>query len=369
MSSRVKRTYGSRPTRTAPLLPPSSPPSALSSSPHRGGDDEHDDDGENGRGSLSELKRKRPHLDDWPVNAPPAKRPLSLRAASGKAAPTAPFPSSRDSKARGNPKPKKGAKEPENLKQKQLTQLHFALDTTVLRTCAVCSLTYTRAAPDDESLHRAHCARVQRGMEWGKEEEREAKNGKVRIEEVRTDVKLPNGAKGRVVCFRADVGGKIGSKLTTLLETINITLSAPALTPQCLQSSKAYLFLLSSPSPSGSSYREKVIGCVIAQRISTAMAIAPREGSESTPSSKDSSAIRLIPTPLPTPLGIPRLFVSSAHRRLGVASTLLTAAAETFILGCPLDPKKGEVAFTQPTGLGGMVLENWAGGRGRVYEE
>lgn len=157
-------------------------------------------------------------------------------------------------------------------------------------------------------------------------------------------------------------------QLTTLLESVNITLSAPALTPQCLQASKAYLFLLSSPSSnSSSSHREKIIGCVIAQRISTAMAIAPRE--ESTSSSKDSSALRLVPTPLPTPLGIPRLFVSSAHRRLGVASTLLTAAAETFILGCPLDPKKGEVAFTQPTGLGGMVLENWAGGRGRVYEE
>jgi N-acetyltransferase len=48
---------------------------------------------------------------------------------------------------------------------------------------------------------------------------------------------------------------------------------------------------------------------------------------------------------------------------------LLTAAAETFILGCPLDPKKGEVAFTQPTGLGGKVLEKWARGKGRVYEE
>lgn len=216
MSSRVKRTYGSRPPRTAPLLPPSSPPSALASSPRRGDDAEHSD-GDVGRGSSSGLKRKRPQLDDLPVNAaPPAKRPLSLREAFGKAAPAALFPSSsRDSRgSKGKTKPKKkGAQEPENLKQKQLTQLHFALDTTVLRTCALCALTYTRAAPDDESLHRAHCARVQRGMEWGKEEEREAKNGKARIEEVRTDVKLRNGAKGRVICFRADVGGKIGSKV------------------------------------------------------------------------------------------------------------------------------------------------------------
>ena len=103
------------------------------------------------------------------------------------------------------------------------------------------------------------------------------------------------------------------------------------------------------------------------------MEIAPPASSEQPTEAMDSkdmsSALQLVPIPLPTPLGIPRLFVASTHRRLGVASALLTAAAETFILGCPLDPKKGEVAFSQPTGLGGMVLGKWAGGKGRVYEE
>lgn len=75
------------------------------------------------------------------------------------------------------------------------------------------------------------------------------------------------------------------------------------------------------------------------------------------------------PAPLPTPLGIPRLFVSSTHRRLGIASHLLTAAAETFILGCPLDPAKGDVAFSQPTGAGKGVLEKWGNGGVRIYEE
>lgn len=75
------------------------------------------------------------------------------------------------------------------------------------------------------------------------------------------------------------------------------------------------------------------------------------------------------PTPLPTPLGIPRLFVSSSHRRLGIASHLLTTAAATFILGCPLSPSKGEVAFTQPTGAGKAILEVWGKGGVRIYEE
>jgi N-acetyltransferase len=180
------------------------------------------------------------------------------------------------------------------------------------------------------------------------------------------------------------------SKLTTLLDTINITLSAPALTPETLRISKAYLFLLSPESSSSSgTHKEKIIGCVIAQRITTAMAIAPHtpatdtleeSKSRNTGSLKDStvpsasessesSSIALIPTPLPTPLGVSRLFVSSSHRRLGIGSRLLTETASTFIHGCPLDPKKGDVAFSQPTGLGGKVLAKWAGGNGRVFEE
>jgi N-acetyltransferase len=74
-------------------------------------------------------------------------------------------------------------------------------------------------------------------------------------------------------------------------------------------------------------------------------------------------------TPLPTPLGIPRLFVSSSYRRRGIALHLLNCAAKTFIHGCPLDPKKGQIAFSQPSRAGRGVLEKWAGGNGRVYEE
>ena len=83
----------------------------------------------------------------------------------------------------------------------------------------------------------------------------------------------------------------------------------------------------------------------------------------------DSTNLYVHPTPLPTPMGIPRLFVSSEHRRLGIASRLLSIAASTFILGCPLSPARGEIAFTQPTGAGKAVLENWGKGGVRIYEE
>jgi N-acetyltransferase len=151
------------------------------------------------------------------------------------------------------------------------------------------------------------------------------------------------------------------------LETVNLSLSAPPLTPEILHASKVYLFLL-RPIPPAS--REKIVGCVIAQRISSAMAIA----SPSTPTTSlvavdTATNLYCHPIPLPTPLGIPRLFVPSSNRRQGIASHLLTAAAETFIHGCPLDVGKGQVAFTQPTGSGSAVMRAWGKGGVRIYEE
>ncbi|TCD66677.1 hypothetical protein EIP91_001031 [Steccherinum ochraceum] len=238
MTSNVKKTYGTRPILTNRS---SSPPSDLAPSP-------------------PVVKRKRTLVDSLSFhNAPPTKKHRVT------------------SKVSSSAKSKEKEK-----KQKQLTQLHFALETTVLRTCALCDLTYTKGAPDDESLHRSHCARVQRGLEWGKEEEREC--AKANVEEVVSDIRLRNGMRGRIVCFRAEVGGKIGAKVNTLLDTINLTLSAPALSPSALQASKVYLFLLTTTSKTSSTSREKIVGCAIAQRINTAMAIAPADALPSDPS-------------------------------------------------------------------------------------
>lgn len=96
-------------------------------------------------------------------------------------------------------------------KQKTFTQLHFTIDQTTLRTCPLCDLSYTRGAPEDESLHRSHCARVQRGMEWGREEEREIVTAGV--VEIASHVKLAKGRHGRIVSCPAECTGKIGSKV------------------------------------------------------------------------------------------------------------------------------------------------------------
>lgn len=75
------------------------------------------------------------------------------------------------------------------------------------------------------------------------------------------------------------------------------------------------------------------------------------------------------PKPLPTPVGIARIFTAKPNRRLGVASKLLSAVAETFIQGCVVDPREGEVAFTQTTGDGLALMRKWGGEKMRIYEE
>jgi N-acetyltransferase len=166
MAPKVKITYGSRSLRS---LPSSSPTSVSSSSP-----------------PPASRKRQRP-LEDHLLNIP-----LSL------------------SKKRAKP----NAVIPQ--KQKTLAQLHFSLDTTVLRTCSLCNLSYTHGAPDDEMLHRAHCARVRKGTEWGKEEDRE--KVKANVTEVQSGIKSKDNRKGRIVCFRANAGGKVGAKVSLCLD-------------------------------------------------------------------------------------------------------------------------------------------------------
>ncbi|KAI0314267.1 hypothetical protein OF83DRAFT_1137599 [Amylostereum chailletii] len=334
----VKRTYSSRFT----LSQRSSSPSELSSPPPK-------------------PSIKRPLSDRASVqNTRASKRPRLVPSTSKKEICT-------NSKSKAKPKT--------DRKPTTLTQLHFSIDTTVLRTCPQCDLTYTKGAPADEILHRSHCARVQRGMDWGRDEEREIVKAGVR--EIAASVKLKVGRKGRIICVRGDASGKVGSKIAILLETISLHLSSPALTPDILRVSKLYLFLLPSNS---SSSRETIVGCVIAQQISTAMAIASAVDTNSSavddppltatlvPVDTD-TGLFCLPTPLPTIMGIPRLFVPSVHRRQGIATLLLNAAASTFMHGYKLDPLDGDIAFTQPTSAGRAVMERWGGGGIRIYQE
>lgn len=73
------------------------------------------------------------------------------------------------------------------------------------------------------------------------------------------------------------------------------------------------------------------------------------------------------PTPLPTPLGIHRLYTTPSYRSHSLSSRLLDAACEHTVYGCTFDPRRGEIAFSQPTESGRGVMERWGGGEVRVF--
>ena len=155
--------------------------------------------------SSQEHSRKRPLSERLSLhNIPqPLKRARTTTASS-------PTPTSKP-KPKPKPKPKQRYKGKEDRPPKGLTQLHFSIDSSILRTCPLCDLTYTKGAPEDETLHNSHCARVQKGIQWRRDEERSTPSAQ--FSEIATGVKLKNGKSGRIISINADAGGKIGSKV------------------------------------------------------------------------------------------------------------------------------------------------------------
>ena len=185
----VKRTYGSQIKRTYSTTSSSSD-TTLSSPPTR-------------ETSPCLTKRKRPLLDAFVNYAPPSKKP------------TLSNPTKSLSKVTLKKKKKAEA----------LTQLHFITDEPTLRTCSLCDLSYTRGAPDDEALHKSHCARVQKGMEWGKEDERERALGNGHVTLIAEDIKVSKGEYGRIIAVKPTTASKVGLKVGGFGGTIKIVLT------------------------------------------------------------------------------------------------------------------------------------------------
>lgn len=151
--------------------------------------------------SPQERSKKRPLTERLSFH----NTPQPLKRARTTASSSAPI-------SKHKPKPKHSKyKSKEDRPPKGLTQLHFTIDSSVLRTCPRCDLTYTKGAPEDETLHTSHCARIQRGMQWRRDEERSIPEAQV--SEIATGVKLKDGKSGRVISVNADAGGKIGLKV------------------------------------------------------------------------------------------------------------------------------------------------------------
>ncbi|WRT65554.1 uncharacterized protein IL334_002499 [Kwoniella shivajii] len=275
---------------------------------------------------------------------------------------------------------------------KSLTQMHLT-HLPLLHTCTGCGMSFMRGG-QDESVHIAHHTRVLRGIVWDGSGKGKGKSSEAGWRVVKDDIVFGGGkGKGRVVMVDGSYGG---SKLDEVLPTVDRVLSSPPLPQPILESCKIFLFLTSSPPPPPSNttkrlkldlaiskkavQRERVVGVVVAQGIKWAMKVLKdgeqpdsiielgnTGGKMEVVESGGLGSVTCDPKPLPTPLGIHRLYISPSYRSNSLSLHLLNASCSNTVYGCSFDPLQGEVAFSQPTESGRAVMERWGKGQIRVF--
>ncbi|GAA5821970.1 hypothetical protein JCM11251_004803 [Rhodosporidiobolus azoricus] len=224
--------------------------------------------------------------------------------------------------------------------------------------CPQCSLSYART-PEDLAFHAKHHKKVVSGVDWTSTDVGKG------VTVVDKGVEWMGKEGGKVVMVDYPTAdGATKRKLKDVLSTIDTELSSTSLTPAQLALSKIFLFV--TP-------QRKVIAAAVVQRIQHAFEVVTSasekkaKGEEVEPEllrfGEEQGAIFCSPTPLPTLLGVQRIWTSTSARRSGLATLLLTHVAAKYVYGSPISEKKRrtEFAFSQPTGEGQRLARRWTG--------
>ncbi|KAK8156648.1 ESCO1/2 acetyl-transferase-domain-containing protein, partial [Phyllosticta citrichinensis] len=255
-----------------------------------------------------------------------------------------------------------------------LTQLQLDLGTApVQKTCSTCGMAHVPSNSEDAALHKVFHAQNVGGVELGRGFVRgltavqrvwEGPDGDCVVVVSRRDGAAAKNRVARVMeVVRAELGAieiaeaELWSQPSPIITTTTTT-STTAMADRY----KAYLYVRGT----------KCIGLCLAERISSAHRTPSQTPPQPTippPQSNPPTASTTTPSPALSPspqinthLGISRIWTSSAHRRAGVGSALLDAAARCFVYGYGAPPvPKNRVAFSQPTQMGRRLAEWWVG--------
>ncbi|GAA5869957.1 hypothetical protein JCM3774_000536 [Rhodotorula dairenensis] len=258
--------------------------------------------------------------------------------------------------------PKSSATPAKPLKLEQLYLDPFKDAGHATLSCSTCALSYART-PADVAFHDRHHKKVVNGCDWIASDDAKG----VTVLDASAEWGKQRGGKVLMVDYPL-VENNLRRKLKDVLETVDTELSSTSLTAAQLDKSKVFLFVTS---------QRKVIACAVVQRIDSAYqavsappAIEDDSG-ETLPAKadlvrfgeEDQGAIFCLPDRLPTLLGVQRIWTSKASRRFGLASRLLDFMAAKYVYGSPipLERRKEDVAFSQPTGKGQKLARAWTG--------
>ncbi|GAA5971913.1 hypothetical protein JCM11641_001568 [Rhodosporidiobolus odoratus] len=306
---------------------------------------------------ASPRKRRRlssPADDHEAASSPAMARSLSSSSsASSSASSTLSTTTTLSSSSSSSSKPSKHGKAPAKLEQLYLDPYENAGHATL--SCTVCALSYART-PEDIAFHSKHHKKVVSGCDWTSTDDGKG------VSVLDDAVEWAGKEGGKIVMVDyplADAATK--RKLKDIFETIDTELSSTSLTPAQLADSKIFLFV--TP-------QRKVIAAAVVQRLEAAYEVvtsAEKSKDEEKPSAdllrfgEEQGAIFCSPTPLPTLLGIQRIWTSTSSRRSGLASLILNHVAARYVYGSPipLERRAIDFAFSQPTGKGQKLARAW----------
>ena len=197
-------------------------------------------------------------------------------------------------------------------------------------TCPTCGMVFTRGT-EDEKIHR----------EFHKQHERPAPppKSKVLLKYGETIASFePDGGK-IVVARQSDISSGCKSfkdSISAIVNRVNNDLSFHVEGGSLLGTDSAAAFVYLDE-------ENRAVGCVIAERISTAHPVVPKKD-------PDDSEIKCSKENAKAVVGVSRVWVHPEFRRRGIAGKILDAVRDNFLYGYRVPVS--EVAFSQPTNDG-----------------
>ncbi|KAJ2349008.1 hypothetical protein GGH91_001069 [Coemansia sp. RSA 2671] len=236
--------------------------------------------------------------------------------------------------------------------RKEQTFLDFGQKPLATKPCPECGMAYQRGREEDEALHTRFHRNWQRQqtrlLSWTKsvstkdEESAESVELPSQLLEKRGDIQQ---TKATATIHIFDPRGASKRELQRALEVLNVAndhLGAVHVSAADMAQRQRKIFLYVSP-------RSQVLGCVLAEMISSARRVVSTGTSPAT-------AIECAGDPCQAVCGISRVWVAPSARRCGVATQLIKIVCKRFVYGCAIDPEL--VAFTQPTSDGRALAEH-----------
>lgn len=216
--------------------------------------------------------------------------------------------------------------------KKRHVQMKLSMGQKIETTCKECGMQYSITDQYDCKIHSKYHSRIYEGIDWTYRLSRIVRT---------TD-------NGYIIHVDGTSSHAEKKTVEELLELVNSELNAPKANDYWKSGTQGAAFVYINKK------NKKAIGLLIVERISKGQWLDIESGEFITPSDDTT------PPPPDPVMGISRIYTVRNSRRGKIATELLKSSANNFIYGVTLE-KKSQIAWSQPTNLGGKLAGVWSG--------